>query len=107
MPRPTTLYALFQRINRATTPEAVDRLREAAVDIARAEGSPDPVEQAECWLADAPGYDDEQPDEPSPEEYRRMRALYEGEKAASLHKSSEEYEAELRDAGRGHLIRRD
>lgn len=50
--------------------------------------------------------DDERPDEPSPEELRKMKALYEGEKAAGLHKSPEEYEADLRDAGRGHLLRR-
>lgn len=41
---------------------------------------------------------------PSPDEMRRMKALYEGEKAAGLHKSREEYEAEMRDAGRGHLL---
>lgn len=39
-------------------------------------------------------------------EFERMKALYEGEKRAGLHKPREEYEQDLRDAGRGHLIGR-
>jgi len=42
------------------------------------------------------------PDDPP----KRMRALYEGEKRAGLLKSNEEYEQEMIDAGRGHLLRR-
>lgn len=42
--------------------------------------------------------------EPSADELRAMRQLYEAEKAAGLLDSREEYEAKLRDAGRGHLI---
>ena len=37
-------------------------------------------------------------------EYARWRPLYEGEKRAGLLKSKEELNADLRDAGRGHLI---
>lgn len=42
--------------------------------------------------------------EPSADEIKAMKALYDGEKAAGLLDSREDYEAKLRDAGRGHLI---
>jgi len=45
--------------------------------------------------------------EPGAAEIKSMRQLYDAEKAAGLLDSREEYEAKLRDAGRGHLIRRD
>lgn len=57
-------------------------------------------------IHEAPDHPDDWPVEPSPEEYRRMKSLYEGEKAAGLHKPREEYEADLIDAGRGHLLGR-
>ncbi len=69
----------------------------------------------DCWLAWRDGWwramqeriDGERPDEPSPEEMRRMRRLYDAEKAAGLHRPRAEQEADLIDAGRGHLIRRE
>ncbi len=36
-------------------------------------------------------------------EAARLKPLYDAEKRAGLHKSKEELDAELRDAGRGHL----
>ncbi len=39
------------------------------------------------------------------QEMARAKALYDGEKAAGLHKSKEELDADLRDAGREHLVR--
>lgn len=47
---------------------------------------------------------DESQQEPSSAEIASMRALYEGEKRAGLLDSKEEYEAKMRDAGRGHLL---
>lgn len=39
-------------------------------------------------------------------EFKRLRASYDAENAAGLHKPREEYERDLIDAGRGHLLRR-
>lgn len=47
---------------------------------------------------------DEIAQEPSADEISSMKALYDAEKAAGLLDSREEYEANLRAAGRGHLI---
>ena len=38
-------------------------------------------------------------------EYARLKPLYDAEKRAGLLKPKEELDAELRDAGRGHLVR--
>lgn len=52
--KPTSLNALYRLIDNTHTQEALDEVTKYAVDLARAEGYPDPVQQAECWLEDAP-----------------------------------------------------
>ncbi len=52
--RPRDFSELCEIIPNVVTLDALDEAREYATDIARAEGSLDPVEQAECWLEDAP-----------------------------------------------------
>ena len=58
---PRTFEELMAAFDACKTNEEVLALEEAAVNIARREGYPDPVAQAECWMEnnDPRFYDDE------------------------------------------------
>ena len=55
--------------------------------------------------ATADAFNEAMEDHRQDEELRELYALYKGEASAGLHKPQEELDAELRDAGRGHLVR--
>ena len=55
--------------------------------------------------ATAAAFNEAMEDHRQDEELRELYALYKGEASAGLHKPQSELDAELRDAGRGHLVR--